>query len=96
VHGIDVDTSVPLIGSRGKAPLDEEFLRMHPKKTMGDLIDLAENGVFSVCGNVVGIVGGEEWWYPACKCHKSVIPDSGAYYCNGCGKHVFQVVPRYC
>ncbi|MCI11834.1 replication factor A protein, partial [Trifolium medium] len=37
----------------------------------------------------------EEWWYPACKCHKAVIPDSGAYYCNSCVKHIFQVIPRF-
>ncbi|MCI24142.1 replication factor A protein, partial [Trifolium medium] len=41
-------------------------------------------------------VDGEDWWYPACKCHKSVTPDSSAYYCSRCVKHVFQMIPSSC
>jgi hypothetical protein len=94
LHGIDSECVVPLIGTRARPPLDEEFLRLHPKKTVSDLYDIAEDGIFAVCGTIVSIVGGQEWWYPACKCHKGVIADSGAYYCNSCAKHIFQVVPR--
>ncbi|MCI72716.1 replication factor A protein, partial [Trifolium medium] len=61
---------------------------------VAELNDMEEDGIFAVCGVVTAIVHGEEWWYPACKCHRSVILDSGAYYCNGCSKHVFQIVPR--
>ncbi|PNX87759.1 replication factor A protein, partial [Trifolium pratense] len=43
----------------------------------------------------IGVVADEDWWYPACKCHKSVSPDSGAYYCGRCVKHVFQMIPRF-
>jgi hypothetical protein len=68
---------------------------MHPKKKIAELNDLEEDGVFAVFGMVSGIVMGQEWWYPACNCHRSVVDDPGAYYCNGCSKHVFQVVPRY-
>ncbi|MCI70629.1 replication factor A protein [Trifolium medium] len=68
---------------------------MHPKKKIDDLLELVEDGIFAVYGVVTGIIGGEEWWYLACKCHKAVIPDSVAYYCNSCVKHIFQVVPRY-
>ncbi|CAJ2658187.1 unnamed protein product [Trifolium pratense] len=35
------------------------------------------------------------WWYPSCKCHKVVVLDFGAYYCNSCVKHIFQVTPRF-
>jgi hypothetical protein len=42
---------------------------------------------------VEGLVEGEDWWYPARRCHRSVTPDSGAYYCKGCVKHVFHMVP---
>jgi hypothetical protein len=75
--------------------MEEEFLRMHSKKTIAELKDLQEDGLFTVYGAVSGIVQDQEWWYPACKCHRSVVPDSGAYFCNGCAKHVFQIVPRY-
>jgi hypothetical protein len=94
LHGIDVDSFVPVIGGRAKPAMDEEFLRIHPKKKISDLSDMEEVGVFSVYGVLTGIVQGEDWWYPACRCHKAVLPDSGAYYCNGCSKHVFQCIPR--
>ncbi|MCI17725.1 replication factor-A carboxy-terminal domain protein, partial [Trifolium medium] len=67
VHGIEVETKVPVIGGSAKPSMDEEFL----------------------------LVEGEDWWYPACKCHRSVVPDSGECFCNGCSKHVFHIVPRF-
>jgi hypothetical protein len=94
VHGIELDSNVSIIGGGAKPSMDEEFLRMHSRKTVAELKNLEEDGVFTVYGVVSGIVQEQEWWYPACKCHKSVVPDSGAYFCNGCGKHVFQIVPR--
>jgi hypothetical protein len=59
------------------------------------LNESVEDGSFVVSVVVSGLAEGEEWWYPACKCHRIVAPDSGAYYCKGCVKHVFQMVPRY-
>ncbi|KAK2454097.1 replication protein A 70 kDa DNA-binding subunit C [Trifolium repens] len=95
LRGIDVESVIPVIGGRAKPTMEEEFLRMHPKKKVADLTDLEEEGMFAVYGVVSGIVQGEDWWYPACKCHKAVLPDSGAYYCNGCSRHVFQCIPRF-
>ncbi|KAK2410313.1 replication protein A 70 kDa DNA-binding subunit B [Trifolium repens] len=95
IHGIELDSKVPILSGGGKPPMEEEFLRMHSKKSIAELKDLQEDGLFTVYGVVSGIVPDQEWWYPACKCHRSVVPDSGAYFCNGCGKHVFQIVPRF-
>ncbi|GAU37511.1 hypothetical protein TSUD_275630 [Trifolium subterraneum] len=95
VHGIEIGGPVPMIGDRPKPSMEEEFLRMHPKKSVSELSGLCEDGVFVVCVEVVGIVDGHDWWYPACKCHKAVIADSGSYFCSGCNRHVFQVVPRF-
>jgi hypothetical protein len=94
LRGIDVESVIPVIGGRAKPTMEEEFLRMHPKTKVADLTDLEEEGMFAVYGVVSGIVQGEDWWYLACKCHKAVLPDSGAYYCNGCSRHVFQCIPR--
>ncbi|MCI29923.1 replication factor A protein [Trifolium medium] len=55
---------------------------MHPSKNIGELFDLVEDRIFAIYGTVDSIVCGQEWWYSACKCHRSVLPDSGAYYCN--------------
>ncbi|MCH82030.1 replication factor A protein [Trifolium medium] len=68
---------------------------MHPKKTVDDILNHVEDGVFAVCAEVVRVVDGQDWWYPACKCHKGVVADSGAYFCSSCDRHVFQVVPRF-
>jgi hypothetical protein len=85
---------VPLIGSRPKASLEDEFLKMYPKRSISQLADIVGEGNFVVGGTVQKLVDGQEWWYPACKCHKSVTPDSGSYYCNACARHVFHIVPR--
>jgi hypothetical protein len=90
-----VDSTVPLIGESAKPTPEEEFLRMHPKKTLDELVCASDGGVFVVYAEVVRVVHGQDWWYPACKCHKGVTPDSGAYFCSACNKHVFQVVPRF-
>jgi hypothetical protein len=95
VHGVESDGCVPLIGGAAKPSEADEFLNLHPKLRVTELIDTTEDGVYAVFGEITGIVDGQEWWYTACKCHRAVMPDSGAYYCSGCGKHVFQVVPRF-
>jgi hypothetical protein len=56
-----------------------------------------EEGTFVVCAVIDGFVDValSNWWYPACKWHRSVTPDSGAHYCKGCDKHVCVTIPRY-
>ncbi|PNX97803.1 replication factor A protein [Trifolium pratense] len=69
LHGIDMDTTVPMIGGRAKPPMEEEFLKMYQKKRVADLNDMDEEGIFAVYGFVTAIVDGQEWWYPVCsKC----------------------------
>ncbi|KAK2399839.1 replication factor A protein [Trifolium repens] len=58
VHGIDSDSTVPLIGQPAKPSFEEEFLRMHARKTISELVKLKEDGVFAVCAEVVRIVDG--------------------------------------
>lgn len=92
--GINI-SSVPKLGPCVRASVQEDFLHMHPKKTLAQLHDTPEDGTFVVYATFNGFVDGEDCWYPACKCHRSVAPDSEAYYCKGCVKNVFQMVPRY-
>ncbi|KAK2413753.1 replication protein A 70 kDa DNA-binding subunit C [Trifolium repens] len=95
VHGFELDSSVPLIGQPAKPSFEEEFLRMHPKMNIVQLDSLEEGSVAVVCAEIVRVVDGSDWWYPACKCHRSVVADSGSYFCSVCDRHVFQVVPRF-
>ncbi|GAU39036.1 hypothetical protein TSUD_59920 [Trifolium subterraneum] len=95
LNGIECSPVVPVLGPRVRPSMEDEFLRLYPKKTISQLLDLPEDGTFVVSAIVDGLVDGEDWWYPSCKCHRSVTPDSGAYYCKGCDKHVFHMLPRY-
>jgi hypothetical protein len=70
VHGIENESKVPLIGECAKPSLEEEFLCKHPKKTLDELINLSQSGIFVVCAKVIRIVDGQDWWYPASNCHK--------------------------
>ncbi|CAJ2664707.1 replication protein A 70 kDa DNA-binding subunit A-like [Trifolium pratense] len=93
--GIEHSGVVPVLGPRGKATLEEDFLLGYQKSTISKLLGSSEDGIFIVLAVVTDLVDGQDWWYPACRCHKSVIADSGAYYCKGCVKHVFHMVPRF-
>ncbi|WJX79155.1 hypothetical protein P8452_62302 [Trifolium repens] len=95
VHGFEAETSVLLIGGPPKPSFEEEFLQLHPKMNVSQLDGLDEGGVSVVCAEVVRFVDDSDWWYPACKCHRSVVADSGSYFCSSCDRHVFQVVPRF-
>jgi len=60
----------------GRASVEDDFLRLNPKRTIGELVDMDEDGTFIVFATIIGVVIGKDWWYPACKFHKSVAPDS--------------------
>jgi hypothetical protein len=60
VHGIENESKVPLIGECAKPSLEEEFLCMHPKKTLDELINLSQSGIFVVCAKVIRIVDGQD------------------------------------
>jgi hypothetical protein len=81
---VEPSAPVTIIGPRIRPSFEEDFLRMYPAKSISCVSDVID-----------GLVDGQEWWYPACKCHRSVTPDSGAYYCKGCVKHVFHMIPRF-
>jgi hypothetical protein len=95
VHGVEVNIRVNVLGPHVRPSMEEDFLHTYPVMSVSGLNSLVEDGTFVVCATVVGLVDDEDWWYPACKCHKSVTPDSGAYYCGRCVKHVFQMIPRF-
>jgi hypothetical protein len=95
VHGIEAGGSVVALGPRIRVSMEEDFLHSYPPMVISNLNSVVDNSTFIVCATIIGVVSGEDWWYPACKCHKSVTADSGSYYCERCVKHVFQMIPRY-
>lgn len=84
-----------LIQPRARISKEDDFLKLHPRKTVAGLKECVEDGVFVVLAAIRGLEVGGEFCYSACKCNRKVTPDSGRYYCSGCDKHVYQVTPRY-
>lgn len=70
-------------------------MRLYPRKKVAELQGTSEDGLFVVSGIVDGLVEDEDWYYSSYTCHRSLMPDSGGYYCKDCVKHVFHMVPRY-
>ncbi|WJX62617.1 hypothetical protein P8452_47591 [Trifolium repens] len=77
------------------SPMDE-FLFNTPRITLQGLKDSTTESVHVVCATVKKILNPNCFWYTACVCNKSVIPDSNMFFCEKCNKHVMKVFPRYC
>ncbi|MCH79892.1 replication protein A 70 kDa dna-binding subunit [Trifolium medium] len=76
-------------------PVDE-FLFNTPRMTLQGLKDATTESLNVVCATVKRILNPDCFWYTACVCNKSVIPDSNMFFCEKCNKHVLKVFPRYC
>ena len=72
VHGVESSYPVAVLQARGKVSKEDDFLNLYPKRTIGDIKNFAEEGTFVVYGTVTGLVEEDEYWYPACKCHKEL------------------------
>ncbi|KAK7255525.1 hypothetical protein RIF29_28938 [Crotalaria pallida] len=95
LNGIAFDTPMNLLSGPNRVSTEDEYLKLYPKKTLFDLGEEKEEGVFVVFATIAHVIDDDNWWYPACKCHKSVTADNGMYYCSACRKHVFFVIPRF-
>jgi hypothetical protein len=67
-----------MIGSGARPSEEDEFLKIYPRMTIGQLLNGEADGFCVVGGTVVRICEGEDWWYSACKCHKSVTGNAGS------------------
>ncbi|WJX55676.1 hypothetical protein P8452_41417 [Trifolium repens] len=77
------------------SPMDE-FVFNTPRITLQELKDSTTESLHVVCATVKKILNPDCFWYTACVCNKSVIPDSNMFFCEKCNKHVVKVYPRYC
>ncbi|KAK7281632.1 hypothetical protein RIF29_09789 [Crotalaria pallida] len=93
--GVIVDAMCDSFGAKTHTSIEDEFLKLYPKKSIAELMENPEDGVVVLLGTVNEIVNNGNWWYPSCKCLKAVFTDNGVYYCSACSRHVFNVVPRY-
>ncbi|KAJ1391359.1 hypothetical protein SESBI_36750 [Sesbania bispinosa] len=96
IHDIDILAPMGVIQEDHQSiPLKEEFLASHPRKTIKQLHNTEEDGLFIVLASIVTVIGNANWWYAACKCHRAVTMDGDSYYCSACGMHVQEVSSRF-
>jgi len=65
VNSIGSSSIVPLIFLRGRPSIDEDFLHLHPKKSIAELKEVGESDSFIVCATIDGMVEGQKWRYPS-------------------------------
>jgi hypothetical protein len=96
LHQVNYGVDVSLIDPPNSILFEDEFLAKYPKRTISQLVNGSEDGIYVVSGVVTGVVGGEDWWYPSCSCLKIVSREPRGYYCEACVKYFLHMVPRYC
>ncbi|XP_045791724.1 uncharacterized protein LOC123886453 [Trifolium pratense] len=85
--------SVPLVKkeyySGSKSCKELEFTRLYPHKTVHELIHTFQDGLFVLCGKIVGLFKVDQWFYPVCHCGAFLNIGRGSYYCVHCHLTVF-------
>jgi hypothetical protein len=72
-----------------------DFIKDYPIKTLADLKNSSETGLYIVSARVKSIVHVDPWWYPICGCNSIVDTYIGSLYCADCGVSSFLVAPKY-
>jgi ribosomal protein S27AE len=54
-----------------------------------------EDGLFVLCGKMVGLFKMNKWFYPVCHCGAFLNIASGSYYCGRCHVTVFSGTSKY-
>jgi hypothetical protein len=68
-----------------------DSINMYPKKSLKELKECGEQGLFAIIARVVGITQVDQWWYPVCDCRKVVSVVFGTYYCLDCQRTAFRI-----
>lgn len=93
-QGIESKFPIKVMRDMSTVSKKDEFLRLFSRKTITELKNHAENGVFIVCAYIDGLTEGD-YSYLACKCYRKSLRGFGDYYCSGCDRHFFIPVPKY-
>ncbi|KAJ1405253.1 hypothetical protein SESBI_26017 [Sesbania bispinosa] len=95
-HGIDLFAPMRTIEENiAQIHPYEELMRRYPRKTISELHNTYEDGIFIVLASVVNILGNGQWWYEACKCNRVVTMEGDMYYCPSCDMLAKEAMYRY-
>ncbi|KAJ1414961.1 hypothetical protein SESBI_18473 [Sesbania bispinosa] len=96
VHEIETDVAVSVITPRPRpVSMTDEFLKLYPKKTVGELYELVEEGYFIIMATIMEVVHDGHWWYMACSCMRAVNYGRGMPFCDECKTIVYDLTQRY-
>ncbi|XP_057420810.1 replication protein A 70 kDa DNA-binding subunit C-like [Lotus japonicus] len=74
---------------------EEDFLHKNKRMLIEQLQDCEHEKYVVIKATIKHIEDSDDWWYPACKCNRSLIQRSKLYYCESCKHHLLTAIPRY-
>ncbi|KAJ1376353.1 Nucleic acid-binding, OB-fold [Sesbania bispinosa] len=93
--GMSYDDKPAAFPRRGvEVPKRDDFLIINTRKSILEIQQSNEAGLYIVFVRIVGFVEVGRWWYYACKCNRPVSCKSEVFYCSGCCRMVANVIPR--
>ncbi|KAJ1389659.1 hypothetical protein SESBI_38103 [Sesbania bispinosa] len=96
VHEIETDVAISLISDNSRPiSIREQFLELNPRKRLGELNNLLEDGTCIVHGTITEVFQEDDWWYIACSCMRAVDFSQGFPFCDRCKREVYDMSPRY-
>ncbi|XP_057427599.1 uncharacterized protein LOC130720910 isoform X2 [Lotus japonicus] len=75
--------------------LKDDMLYHHTKKTLTELIETKEGGVFIVHAAIVGVIRDGDWAYKSCRCYSQLRINGSKYQCLKCCRVVGQMIHRF-
>ncbi|XP_015943159.1 uncharacterized protein LOC107468389 [Arachis duranensis] len=85
------------IASDSLISLEQDLINHIPYKSISELKESTEGGIFVTIGTVISIDTRLGWWYKGCKmCFHSLKEDENSYYCHECDIYPNTHVPRFC
>ncbi|KAJ1413288.1 hypothetical protein SESBI_19835 [Sesbania bispinosa] len=93
--GMAYDDKSATFPSKGvEMPERDDFLIINTTKSILEIQQSNEAGIYIVFARIVGFVEVGRWLYYACKCNRPVSCKSEVFYCPGCCRMVANVIPR--
>ncbi|XP_057443855.1 uncharacterized protein LOC130736011 [Lotus japonicus] len=95
-RGFEIEEPVAYIGYRDiRLNLQDDFINLHPAKTLAQLIHTKERGVFIVRARIVSVIKGAGWAYPSCRCYTELKSVNDGYSCSRCFRNMVKMIHRY-
>jgi hypothetical protein len=80
---------------RSSASHTLDFIKDYPVKTLAELQNDPQLGIFVVNARICGIVNFDPWWYPICDCPRIYQKYLGSFHCTKCSASKFIASPKY-